>query len=367
MSRIWILTTSYPATPNRANNAGILARQMALQLHRRGHQVRVITPKKPLDTEFDPTIDGTLIPWLFPTEAMADIRARSPIGAVSAGSLMMSAWWKLRKLAHSERPDGVIALWAIPSGLFASWIESWTGAPFTVWILGSDVWQARQIPLGVASLRYACRKARAVFADSPGLAEEAHALTGRKPIFLPSVIALPEPVFTEREPSHFLYVGRYHPNKGPDVLVRAAAICAQRQSDLRVTLYGDGPLRLELERLVSTYGMRSRVTINSPIDRRGLSEALARATCLVIPSRVESIPMIMSDSAQARTPLIATNVGDLGSIGSDIGAIIVPPDDPDALADAMLKVAAGGAKPTLLPNRFDPEGAALEMAQSLNL
>jgi glycosyltransferase involved in cell wall biosynthesis len=58
--------------------------------------------------------------------------------------------------------------------------------------------------------------------------------------------------------------------------------------------------------------------------------------CVVIPSRMESIPIVFSEALQADVPLLVTDVGDMGKLARDHGlAEPVPPDDAAALASAM--------------------------------
>ncbi|MBL7184375.1 MAG: glycosyltransferase [Anaerolineae bacterium] len=63
---------------------------------------------------------------------------------------------------------------------------------------------------------------------------------------------------------------------------------------------------------------------------------------LVIPSHIESIPILFSDAMQVGIPVVATDVGDLGQLVRQYGVgVVVDPEDPEALAGAMGEVMNG--------------------------
>ena len=74
-------------------------------------------------------------------------------------------------------------------------------------------------------------------------------------------------------------------------------------------------------------------------------EAFALGRALVVPSRAESFPYIVLEAAAAGLPLLATNVGGIPEIVSGTDTALLPPEDADALAQAMLR----HARPILRP------------------
>jgi glycosyltransferase involved in cell wall biosynthesis len=54
-----------------------------------------------------------------------------------------------------------------------------------------------------------------------------------------------------------------------------------------------------------------------------------------VPSRAESLPYIVLEATGARIPMVATNVGGIPEIFGPYRDRLIPPDDPDALADAL--------------------------------
>ena len=62
---------------------------------------------------------------------------------------------------------------------------------------------------------------------------------------------------------------------------------------------------------INAHQLNHCVTIDDGICAKALADELSRADFLIIPSRIESIPVIFSDALQMGTPVIATPVGDL--------------------------------------------------------
>lgn len=359
--RVWLITSSYPRAPEESVNAGVLARDLALSLRQLGHRVTVVTPEKLGGIVLDPGLEAVRLPWFRPTVAMADLSAWRPVDLIRALSLFALARPALRRALASERPDGVLALWALPSGIFARWVRRWSGVPYVVWLLGSDVWKAASYPLGTSLLRKVLEDSSAAYADGTELAAEATRLTGRAVEFLPSARRLPPPPAQLPDAVDVLFVGRYHPNKGPDVLIEAFAAVHRARPEATLRLHGEGMLRPELETWVERLGLKDVVTVAGPLSAVGVAGAMASAKVLAIPSRIESIPLILGDAVQAGLPVVASAVGDVGEmVCRDKLGLTVAPNDPEALAAALLAMldSAKRLEPSSHVASITPEGIA---------
>jgi glycosyltransferase involved in cell wall biosynthesis len=81
------------------------------------------------------------------------------------------------------------------------------------------------------------------------------------------------------------------------------------------------------------------VTIGGYADDATAVSYLSACDCVVIPSRMESIPVILSDALQMGKPLIVSDVGDMGELLRRIPAgIVVSPNDSKALCRAMFEM-----------------------------
>ena len=140
-------------------------------------------------------------------------------------------------------------------------------------------------------------------------------------------------------------VARLSPEKDVANLIRAAAIVRRSDPDLRIEVAGDGQCLPELRRLVAELGLEGQVLLLGEVgDVAGL---LARGRLFVLPSRSEGISLTLLEAMACGLPVVATRVGGTPEVVVDgETGLLVPPGDPAALADAILRSAArprGGA------------------------
>jgi glycosyltransferase involved in cell wall biosynthesis len=140
-----------------------------------------------------------------------------------------------------------------------------------------------------------------------------------------------------------LALGRFHPNKGFDLLLEALA--ATREVTLWIA--GDGPLRPHLERLATRLGIIGRVRFLG--WREDVPRLLAAADLLVCPSLHEPLGNIVIEAWSAGLPVVATaSDGPAALIRDGESGILVPlpgsrGGGPQALADAIERVCADPA------------------------
>lgn len=355
--KVWLISSSYPRTPDEAVNAGVLARDLALSFRDMGHEVRVISPAKPGGITPDDGLDLTEIRWLNPTLNMADLKPRRPKDFLSIASLIISSWWSVRSIRRSDPPDLIVALWAIPSGFLARWGA--TGASQSaVWLLGSDVWNASTYPFGERLLAGSLGGATEIYADGMDLVEETRRLTGMVPRFLPSVRRLPEVERRSSGHGRLLFIGRYHHNKGPDILLGAFAEILAVIPDMTLTMFGSGPLADDLRDRAAQPDLKGHVSIAGPIGAREVVDAMASHQLLVIPSRIDSVPLILGDAAQVGIPVVATDVGGLGDAVSSYGLGTVCPTASKSDISAGIQNALRAGRATTVPNTYPKPGEA---------
>lgn len=134
-------------------------------------------------------------------------------------------------------------------------------------------------------------------------------------------------------------VGRLVPQKGFDVLVRAAAILAEKGCRVRVEIIGDGPERASLAALVSQNGLAESVFLLGPRD--DARRLIAGADIFVMPSLREGLPLVLLEALHAGRPVVATRLPALdGVVENAREAVLVPPGSPLALAAAIERLPA---------------------------
>jgi glycosyltransferase involved in cell wall biosynthesis len=129
------------------------------------------------------------------------------------------------------------------------------------------------------------------------------------------------------------WVGRLSPEKGPDVMLRALALAP---APWRVSLVGDGRTRPELEGLAASLGVADRVTWHGLVPQGG---SLLRAfDAFVLSSRTEGTPIVLLEAMASNVPVVATRVGGVPDVVTEGEALLVPPEDPAAIAAALVSV-----------------------------
>jgi glycosyltransferase involved in cell wall biosynthesis len=281
-----------------------------------------------------------------------------------------------RAVAAARPVDHALALWALPSGHWARQLPG--GVPYSVWGLGSDIWTLGRIPIVRGLLRRVLRGAQHCFADGLQLAADMERICGRDCGFLPSARLFPSPhrrPAASRPPYRLAFLGRWHPNKGIDLLLDALALLddADWESISAVRIAGGGPLAERVGTAVGTLKAAGRpVSQEGFLDRDAAAELFDWADFILLPSRIESIPVIFSDAMQARRPLIATPVGDLPQLLADYGAgILAESATAQAIAQAIrrsLTVDAAKLHHGLAPASadFDINQSAAHMASLIS-
>ena len=138
-------------------------------------------------------------------------------------------------------------------------------------------------------------------------------------------------------------VGRLHPVKGHDVLIRAMDRVRREVPAARLRLIGEGPARAETEALVRELGLEACVELVGEQSADAVRDELRQAAVFALPSRSEGMPISLIEAMATGCPAVATRVGGVPGVLADGAGLLVPPEDPDALADALIHLLSSGA------------------------
>ena len=132
------------------------------------------------------------------------------------------------------------------------------------------------------------------------------------------------------------YVGRLHPEKGVGELCRAWAGLAGARPELHLVVVGEGSYEAEMRRIL---GDAPRVRWLG--YREEVAPVLAALDLFVLPSWQESFGLAAVEAMAAGLPVVASRTGGLEEVVVDGGTgVLVPPRDPEALAAAVVELAA---------------------------
>lgn len=141
----------------------------------------------------------------------------------------------------------------------------------------------------------------------------------------------------ERDASCVACAARFVPEKGIDVLVKAFAMAVGDFPQASLELAGDGVERAMLERLTQDLGIADRVRWHGYLPASQMLEFFSAAAIVVLPSRVEEgLGHSLVEAGLAGCALVGTDLGGTSEIvRPGHTGVLVPPDDPYALADAL--------------------------------
>lgn len=339
--RLCIATSSYPSQGENSF-VGVFAQDFAKELVRQGNEVSIFTQDTGNPPPADDGINVITFRWPGRGTPVSLLRPYHPLDMWKILLLFRRGTKELAQHCLHAKVDLVLALWALPAGHWGMSLRRRFGVPFAVWSLGSDIWIYGRLPISRLWVRKILRESSYCFADGFSLLNEVSGLSGRPCSFLPTTRMLPKDglpkIRLDPDTIHYLFVGRYHPNKGPDLLLEAVRrIDPEILSGLEFHFFGSGPLEKDLRRKVLDYGLKDHVTIQGPVDQYTVAALLQQCQSLIIPSRIESIPVILSDALQLNCHLIVTDAGDMGTLVRSYRAgIVVDKESPDGLKEAIL-------------------------------
>lgn len=142
-----------------------------------------------------------------------------------------------------------------------------------------------------------------------------------------------------------VFAGRHIPEKRVPALVPAVAVARRSLPELRAEILGDGPERLEVERLVASLGLRDAIAVRGFVSSAEVNTALARALCMVLPSRREGYGLVVVEAASRGVPSVVVAGEDNAAVElveDGVNGVVAASASPEDLAAAILRVHEGG-------------------------
>lgn len=295
------------------------------------------------------------------------------------GSFFLACVRRTFRRAVSEfRPDVIFAPWAYPDGYAAVELARSAGLPVVVQVHGSDVRQLGQFPARRAGTASAVSRANGVIAVCRDLASGVIDLGAKRERVRVIIDGVDRSTFApgcrrtaqaalglNPDVRHLLFVGNLVPVKGIDVLLEACRRLPQGCPPWQLHLIGEGPQRASLERQARSLGLDQQVVFHGSVAHEQLPGWFRAADLFVLASRSEGVPNVLLEAMACGLPFVASHVGGIPEI-ADLGASrLVPPEQPDALANAMTQMLSEPARPAIGPR--DRREAVAEIAEFLEV
>ncbi len=171
-----------------------------------------------------------------------------------------------------------------------------------------------------------------------------------------------------------LFVGRLVPRKEVAVLIEALARLRVRGRDVELEIVGDGPEREKLLSLARRTGFAPSITFRGMLDEAGVAGTLRNADLLVVPSSSEGLPAVIMEAMASGLPVVASEIDGIPELvrHGETG-FLVPPRDPERLADAITRLLddpamarrMGDAGRRLVARRHDSNRNALVLLRAM--
>jgi len=136
----------------------------------------------------------------------------------------------------------------------------------------------------------------------------------------------------------FTNIALLTPNKGVDVLIRAFVKAHAFQPNLKLMIGGDGKARDDLMALANELNVDDSVEFLGMLSRKQVTEQLALSDAFVLSSFYETFGVVVAEALAMGKPIVATRCGGPEDIVREKDGILVPVNDEDALAGAMVKL-----------------------------
>ena len=189
------------------------------------------------------------------------------------------------------------------------------------------------------------------------------------------------PAGTTSAPMRVVSVGRLVPKKGFDVLIDSIALLRDRGVEISLEIAGeDGDAGPEVRQHVRDRGLDDLVSITGPLSQPALLDLYRDASVFALACRVDDdgdrdgIPNVLVEAMAAGLPVVSTAISGIPELVEDgRTGLLVPPEDPVALAEALhrlekdpvLRTQLADAGQAIVAERFDGDHLARRLAALL--
>ncbi len=164
-----------------------------------------------------------------------------------------------------------------------------------------------------------------------------------------------------------MFAARLIPEKRVALGIAAVAAAAQRIPGLRAVFYGDGPEYGTLKAAIAEHGLGEIVSAPGFAEASLVDADQRRALCMLLPSSREGYGLVVVEASARATPSVVVAGEDNAAVelvDEGLNGVIVPSDDPHAIADAIVRVHEAGLEMRQSTARWFAENAEVLSLES---
>ena len=256
----------------------------------------------------------------------------------------------LASVARKWRADHIHAQWGLTTGTMAMVAGQMSGIPWSFTVHRGDI-------VGNNLLELKAREAlfvRVISEDGIVLAAEVCGRPLQGNIVMQHLgVEIPAArrcLYPVHSPPVLLCPASLIKRKGQEYLIEALSILRSRGQDMRLQLAGEGERRWFLESLVVQLGLEDAVEFCGQVPHKELLALYetGKVDVVVLPTLHEGIPVCLMEAMVYGIPVVSTKTGGIPELLRDGAGIMVLPQDPEVLADAIARLIQDPALRALL-------------------
>jgi len=279
-------------------------------------------------------------------ETVPDRVSHNPFNLFLIFFYMTAGTWSIIKLVRKEKYDIVHIHWPFPHIVFGVFARIAGKTRLFSTFYGLEIrWFKKKFSWLARPFALLLNKSDVITAISTHTRDELRNIIERKVEIIPFSAAISEREMRISDENEILFVGRLVERKGIKYLIKAFAE-VRNEIPHKLVIIGDGPERLELEKLVDLLDLRSRVCFTGWISTNEKQQYYEKCSFFVLPAvydkhgDIEGLGVVMIEAMSCGKPIIASNAGGITDVIDDNKTgILAPPGDIRALAEAIKKLA----------------------------
>jgi glycosyltransferase involved in cell wall biosynthesis len=338
-----------PWRPSLTGGVSTVVARLAGEFKKKGHEVTIFVADRANRLEQIESLDNTAVYGMY---LRSPTSPEYPVRAV----LMCCMWFpvtmlQLIILARRKRLDAVIIQYPLPSMFYFGVLKSMGGCKLAITYQGNDahdlsLWTSRDRQL----VKFLLEKADIVLAVSRSLLEKVKKVLPDLRLLrsglLPNGAPLDAIVAVEGirppaslPPDYILTAGHLIHRKGIDIIIAALGMAKNQGMNLHLVVAGDGPERESLIRLACKHGVSDQIVFLGNQSHQEVLVLMKSCLLFVLASRAEGMPLVIAEAMACGKAVIGTNVDGVPEIVQDgKTGILVPPEDPQSLTAALIRV-----------------------------